>query len=174
VKIKCNLGNIDEAIRQIEEYEKRIIKKRKIFLEKLAEIGVDVAKVKFQSAQYDGENDVVLSKPEWINDNKLAISATGKSVMFIEFGTGVHYASESHPKAGEIGFSRGTYGYGLGKLDSWRYEGSPGTHGEVIKEGKHKGEVRTHGNPANRCMYDASKEMRRKIREIAKEVFGSD
>jgi hypothetical protein len=174
VKIKCNLGNIDEAIRQIEEYEKRIVKKRKIFLEKLAEIGVDVATTKFSNAQYDGTNDVVLGKPEWINDNKLVISATGKSVMFIEFGTGVHYASESHPKAGEFGFVRGTYGHGLGKLDSWRYKGNRGSKGELIENGPHKGEIETHGNPANRCMYDASKEMRRKIREIAKEVFGSD
>jgi hypothetical protein len=174
VKIKCSLGNISEAIKQIEEYEKSLQKKQKIFLEKLAEIGVDVAKAKFQSAQYDGDNDVVLSEPAWLGDNRLVISATGKSVMFIEFGTGVHYASESHPKAGEFGFVRGGYGYGLGKLDTWRYEGNPGTNGEVIKEGKHKGEVKTHGNPANRCMYEASKEMRKKIRETAKEVFGSD
>ena len=174
MKIKCNLGNIDEAIRQIEEYEKRIIKKRKIFLEKLAEIGVDVAKVKFQSAQYDGENDVVLGKPEWINDNKLVISATGTSVMFIEFGTGAPMESTPHPLADEKGVTRGSYGYHLGRLDTWRYKGNPGTNGEIIREGKHKGEIETHGNPANRCMYDASKEMRRKIREIAKEVFGSD
>lgn len=174
MKIKCTIGNIDEAIRQIEEYERNLKKKQKIFLKKLSEIGVDVAKVKFQSAQYDGENDVKMDEPKWLSDNRLIISATGKAVIFIEFGSGVHYSSESHPKAAEFGYKRGTYGHGLGKLDSWRYEGSPGTHGEIIKEGKHKGEIRTHGNPANRCMYEAGKEMRKKIRETAKEVFGSD
>lgn len=174
MKIKCTLGTIDEAIKQIEAYEKNLKNKQRIFMERLAEIGINTAKVKFQNARYDGENDVKVTDPKWLDDNRLIISATGKAVLFIEFGSGVHYASDSHPKAAEFGYVRGTYGYGLGKLDSWRYEGSPGTNGEVIKEGKHKGEIRTYGNPANRCMYDASKEMRKKIREIAKEVFGSD
>ena len=174
MKIKCSLGNISEAIKQIEKYEKSLQKKQKIFLEKLAEVGVDVAKAKFQTAQYDGDNDVVLSEPAWLGDNRLVISATGKSVMFIEFGTGVHYKAETHPLADDFGFVRGAYGYTLGKFDSWRYKGNPGTNGEMITEGKHKGEIETHGNPANRCMYEASKEMRKKVREIAKEVFGSD
>lgn len=72
------------------------------------------------------------------------ISATGKSITFIEFGAGVHYAAEGHPKAGDFGFTRGGYGYHLGKLDSWRYSGNPGTNGEVITDGKHQGEVKTY------------------------------
>lgn len=174
MKIKVSLGNIDEAIKAIEDYEKSLEKKQKKFAECLAEIGVETAKISFRNAQYDGDNDVVVSDAKWIDDNRLVLSATGKSVTFIEFGAGVHYSSPSHPKADDFGFARGTYGHGLGKLDSWRYEGNPGTHGELITEGKHKGEVKTHGNPANRCMYDAGKEMRNKIKDIAKEVFGSD
>lgn len=174
MKIKVSLGNIDEAIKAIEQYEKSLEKKRKIFMERLAKIGVDTAKVSFKSARYDGDNDVMVTDPVWTNENRLVFSATGRSVLFIEFGTGVHHASESHPKQAEFGYSRGSYGHGLGKLDSWRYEGNPGTNGEIITEGKHKGEVKTYGNPANRCMYEAGKEMRKQIREIAKEVFGSD
>ena len=174
MKIKVSLGNIDEAIKAIEQYEKNLEKKTKAFMERLAEIGADTAKTKFSTAQYDGENDVVVGDPKWIDNKRLVLSATGRSVLFIEFGTGVHYSSASHPKEAEFGFSRGTYGHGLGKLDSWRYEGNPGTNGELITEGKHKGEVKTYGNPANRCMYEAGKEMRKQIKEIAKEVFSSD
>jgi hypothetical protein len=174
VKIKVSLGNIDGAIKAIEQYERSLEKKKKVFMERLASIGVDTARATFKTAKYDGDNDVIVTEPTWINDNKLTFSASGKSVLFIEFGTGVHYSSESHPKEAEFGFSRGTYGHGLGKLDSWRYEGNPGTNGEIITEGKHKGEIKTHGNPANRCMYEAGKDMRKQIKEIAKEVFGSD
>lgn len=174
MKIKVKLSNIDEAIKAIEDYEKRLEKKRKTFIERLSEIGVETARVSFREAQYDGDNDVVVSDGEWLDDNRFVFSATGRSVTFIEFGAGVHYSSPPHPKADEFGFTRGSYGHGLGKLDSWRYEGNPGTNGEVITSGEHKGQIRTQGNPANRCMYEAGKEMRNKIKEIAKEVFGSD
>ena len=174
MKIKCTLGNIDQAIKAIEQYEKSLEKKEKVFLKRLAEIGVETARVSFQEAQYDGDNDVVVHDPKWIDENRLVISATGKSVAFIEFGTGVHYAAESHPKAAELGMVRGGFGYHLGLLDSWRYEGNPGKNGKMITKGKHAGEIETYGNPANRCLYEAGEEMRRKIKEIAKEAFGND
>lgn len=174
-KIKCTLGTLHKAITEIESYQKELDEKVHILMERLAEIGIEEATVRFANAIYDGTNDVrVNNTPVWIDKNKLAISATGKSITFIEFGAGVHYAAESHPKAGEFGFHRGGYGYHLGKLDSWRYSGNHGTNGEVITEGAHEGEVLTHGNPANRAMYDSAKEMREQITKIAKEVFGSD
>ena len=174
-KIKCTLSTIDKAVAELEAYEKDLKRKTKTLMERLAEIGIKEADVRFKRAIYDGTNDVKVSdSPVWIDDDKLAISATGKSVTFIEFGTGVHYASEDHPKAGEFGYNRGGYGHHLGRLDSWRYKGDPGTNGEVITEGKHKDEVKTHGNPANRALYDSVKKMREEITKIAKEVFGND
>lgn len=174
-KIKCTLGTLSKAIEEIEKYQKELNEKTHRLMEKLAEIGIEESTVRFANAVYDGTNDVQVNKtPTWIDENKLAISATGKSITFIEFGAGVHYAGDSHPKAGEFGFSRGGYGYHLGKLDSWRYSGDPGTNGEVITEGKHKGEIKTHGNPANRALYDSVKEMREQITKIAEEVFGND
>ena len=109
-----------------------------------------------------------------VKNTRYGISASGNAITFIEFGSGVHYAGQAHPKAGEFGFNRGGYGYHLGRFDSWRYSGNPGTNGEVITEGAHKGEVKTQGNPANRALYDSAKEMREQITKIAKEVFGSD
>ena len=173
-KIKCTLGTLHKAIAEIESYQKELDTKVHTLMERLAEIGIEESTVRFANAIYDGTNDVrVNNTPVWIDKNKLAISATGKSITFIEFGTGVHYAAESHPKAGDFGFDRGGYGYHLGKLDSWRYSGNPGTNGEVIAEGKHQGDIKTYGNPANRALYDSAKEMREQIIKIAKEVFGN-
>lgn len=170
--MKIRITGVDKALRHSEDLLSSMRGKVKEFMEKLAQVGIDTASARFSTAQYDGVNDVVVSSaPEWDGENKLRIYAVGNAVGFIEFGTGVHY-TEPHPKAAEFGAIRGSYGYGLGRLDSWRYRGEPGTDGEIITEGRHKGMVLTHGNPPARAMYDASREMRDKIQEIAKEVFG--
>ncbi len=174
-KIRCTIGTVSKALAEIERYRNELKNKTRIFMGRLAEIGIETAAVRFANAIYDGTNDVVVDKsPTWIDDNKLAISASGKSITFIEFGSGVHYAADSHPLAGEFGFSRGGYGHRLGRFDSWRYRGDPGTSGEIITEGKYAGMVRTHGNPANRAMYDTGKELREQIAQIAREVFGNN
>lgn len=172
--ITINIKNIDKVIKQLENYQKSLEDKQKQLLERLAEIGIEVATTRFGSAQYDGINDVVVdSEPTWIDDTKLAIVARGNAITFIEFGTGVHY-TEQHPKAEELGAVRGTYGQGKGSRDSWTYYGETGTAGQIVRESEKGAVVRTQGNPPNRAMYDAGKEMRQRIIEIAKEVFGSD
>ena len=45
------------------------------------------------------------------------------------------------------------------------------TNGEVITSGKHAGEVRTHGNPANMSMYLTVRELKEKFEEIARRVY---
>ena len=167
-------SNVDTVITQLRQYRNNLNEKIHTMLERLAEIGVDTAAVKFQTAQYDGDNDVVVNEPEWLSDTQLLISATGSSVTFIEFGTGVHY-TEQHPKAAEVGALRGEYGKGHGSRDVWGYYGNPGTNGVVRKTVEGKGSlVLTHGNPPSRALYDAGKEMRERIVEIATEVFRND
>lgn len=164
-----HIRGIDAVIRRVERCRISLPEKIERLMNRLGEIGVETARVRFSEAQYDGINDVSVSA-EWVDDDLLVIHADGQAVAFIEFGTGVHY-TESHPKAADFGAIRGSYGYGLGRLDSWRYRGEPGTNGEIIAEGKHKGMVKTHGNPPAYAMYDAGREMRNRIAEVAKEVF---
>lgn len=172
--MEIRVSGIDSLIGKLKTYQKSLEDKQHRLLEELAKIGIDVATVRFQTAQYDGENDVVVSgTPEWVGDNKLFITATGQSVTFIEFGTGIHYA-EQHPKANALGFIRGAYGQGKGSRDTWGYYGSPGTNGQVIKETGKGSVVLTHGNSPARAMYDSAKEMRNQVLDIAREVFGSD
>lgn len=174
MEIRVSVSGVDRLISKLKSYQKSLKSKQKLLMEKLAEIGIDVATVRFQTAQYDGENDVLVEKvPQWSGDNKLIISATGNSITFIEFGTGVHYA-EQHPRAMEFGAVRGEYGQGKGSQDSWGYYGVPGTNGRAIKTNEKGTLVVTHGNPPARAMYDAGKEMRNRIIEVAREVFGSD
>lgn len=172
--MNIRITGVKETIGRLKKYRAELSDKNRTFLEKLAEIGIDTASVRFSQAQYDGENDVVVgSSPEWLNDDTLVIKAAGQAVLFIEFGTGVHY-SEQHPKAAELGFTRGSYGQGKGKQDSWGYYGAPGTNGRTVVKKDGSTVVITHGNPPARAMYDASKEMRENILSVAKEVFGGD
>lgn len=166
--------NVDTIISQLKQYRDGLQNKNRLMLERLAEIGINIAQVKFGSAQYDGYDDVnVPATPQWLSDNTLAISAEGSAVTFIEFGTGVFYSSR-HPMEAELGFIRGEYGEGKGSNDSWGYYGLPGTNGRVIQKKSGKTVVITHGNPPARAMYDAAKIMRSRIVDIAKEIYGSN
>lgn len=170
MKIQTNIRSVINSIR---DYQNKMSSKTKVFLERLAEVGIEGATVRFQSAIYDGVNDVKMdSTPEWVDDHTMRIVARGKAVTFIEFGAGVHFNAQVHPKASELGAIRGTYGHGNGMRDAWVYRGDPGTMGIVLKRDSLLGDkILTHGNPANRCLYDVGKDLRREAERIAKEVF---
>lgn len=170
IKVQLNEAGINRAIKELEDYKKWLVNKTKEFLKALADEGVEIANTKFAKAVYDGTNDVSCSVEER-GDNKIAVVAVGGATLFIEFGTGVKYP-DNHPEAGKQGMVRGQYGYKLGRLpQGWRYEGDPGSNGEVITEGKHVGEVHTYGNPANMSMYLTIRELEEKFEEIARRVY---
>lgn len=179
--MRVTVSGIDGIIAQLDRYKQSLEEKNRKFLERLAEIGIETATLKFGQAQYDGFNDVAVSPdPEWVSDNKLVISAQGNAVTFIEFGTGVHYvdypadATEAAKK-----FKRGTYGQGKGaNPNGWAYYGEMGRNptppARIVRETDDgRTVVKTRGNPPARAMYDAAKEMRRRIKEIAREVYGT-
>lgn len=166
VSIKINSDRVAQSIKQ---YAEQLNVRMTRTLERLAEIGISSASAAFRTARYDGENDVVVSSlPEWLDDHRLAVTASGASILFIEFGTGV-FNPGTHPRANELGMIRGAYGKGQGRKESWTYVGEPGTDGYVVDSARNI--VRTRGNDANRSMYDAAEEMRKNIQRIAEEVW---
>lgn len=157
--------NVDSVIAHLKKYRDNINPKIKIFLERLGNIGVDTATIKFNTAQYDGDKQVDVSPIEWVSDTSIKIRASGASVLFVEFGSGLK-AVFSHPQAEEFGYGAGTWSEnealgGKGHWadpKGWYYE-----HGKI-----------SHGNPPARAMYDAGKAMREQIGTIAAEVFKYD
>lgn len=169
INVPLSERGIERLIRETENRKNRLQERTAVFLDRVAQEGMEVTSAKFSQAVYDGTNDVVVSA-EYRGENARAIVAVGKAVLFIEFGTGVTYP-DNHPEAGELGMKRGEYGQGHGKQHSWGYYGDPGTNG-VLKEKKNGGfVVITHGNPANMPMYETVKELQDRLTEIAKEVF---
>lgn len=158
------IKNIDTVINQVKKYQSSIGVKQKLLMKKLSEIGVEVAVSAFTEVPYDGEKDFSVDT-HW-EDNTLVIEATGDTVLFLEFGAGVFQP----PYPISTSYVRGEYGQGKGKNKSWTYYGTKG--GTKVVEVDGKTVYRTYGNPPARAMYDASKEMRERILEIAKGVFG--
>lgn len=171
IRFRLDSRSIQGAIREIEAYKRRLSKIKDDICLNLAKIGMQEASIRFASAQYDGTNDSVVTIEQ--TENGYKVVASGNAVAFIEFGTGVHYnAGVSCPlkkPSGIVGI--GEYGKKQGKKDEWRYNGDPGTNGELRTSSSGETYVVTHGNPAQMPMYNALTAMRSEVERIVREAF---
>ena len=165
--ITIDLKDIDKAIKEVEEYKKTFESNVTKLVTELTDLGKDQASQNFKSAQYDGTNDVQVSSRVYKRTGR--ITASGQATLFIEFGTGVTYGS-NHPEAHMHGYRPGSYGPN-GLRTTWAYYGEPGTRGVIRKETDKGTLVTTHGNPANRCLYDAGKIIEMLAPKIARGIF---
>lgn len=160
IKMSLSSSSIQSAMKELKSYRDSIDSKMNKLLERLANIGVKEASVRFTTAIYDGVNDSSVTL-ETIQDG-YCIKAEGRAVAFIEFGAGVyHNPGEPYPNPrpnGIVGI--GEYGKGYGKRQAWGFRDESG---ELVI---------THGNPAAMPMWYASEEMRNAILKTFKEVFG--
>jgi hypothetical protein len=151
-------NSLKMAAKQVREYQKRFEEKQIEFVRKLAEVGAEVAKAKFDAALagYDGSQEPIQVSVS--QDGKNAeIIASGQTVTFLEFGAGI-----THPEHSTHMFQHGTYGKGYGNRRFWVF----------YDENKNK--VKTSGNDPAEAMTGAIQEMSRQATEIAREVFGRD
>lgn len=163
IKVRLSPKGIKQAQRELQEYRQALNSRLQEFARRLAMEGYEVARLRFSSAAYDGDNDVTVRVES--NGTKARIIASGKSVLFIEFGTGVSYPE--HP-SGE--FAHGTYGKGKGKNpNGWAYRGEPGTGGKQIPG--RDGVYRTKGNPPAEAMWGATTKMAESVERIWREVM---
>lgn len=162
-------NSIQEAIRQITEYQNSLEYKCKVFLNRLADIGVNVI-----GSTYMGEGDSG-PKPdtsrEWGSGKtaELVLNVSGENLIFIEFGAGITFngpvGSAAYPRAEELGFTIGSYsdsvgnGYSQGQFEYWYYQGADGA--------RH----RSYGTEAKHPVYNAAQAMRDAIVQTAIEVF---
>ena len=160
IKMSLSSSSIQSAMKELKSYRDSIDSKVGKLLERLANIGVKEASVRFTTAIYDGVNDSSVTL-ETIQDG-YCIKAEGRAVAFIEFGAGVyHNPGEPYPNPRPnwiVGI--GEYGKGYGKRQAWGFRDESG---ELVI---------THGNPAAMPMWYASEEMRNTILKTFKEVFG--
>lgn len=145
-------------------------------LNRLTQIGIEKARIKFANAKYAGELKPV-DITAIVNGNKAEIKAHGEQVLFIEFGTGIKYET---PYMEEHGFFAGSYGQGKGiNEQGWWYQGVPQPNdpddtdvSRWTRTGRFKpGLMHTYGNPANMPMYETQKELEGELVNIVREAW---
>lgn len=169
IKMTLNPQSIGRSIAELKSYSKSLETKLERIVQRLADLGLTVASAGFESAIYDGENDVAVSIEDKGATHK-AVVAVGTAVLFIEYGSGCYYP-DTHPQKPDGIVGRGEYGKGHGKQNTWGYYGEAGTNGVEITNHSGKKVVLTHGNPSNPIMYNSKEAMRQAIQEVVREVF---
>lgn len=155
-KITVSLGNIDRAIKQIEEYEKKLQQNIKDFLSKLLESGVDIARAKILElgAIDSGELQNSLAFTLYKEGNKGILFTDCQHACYVEFGTGIKGSISPHPT---LPWEYDVSGHGE---DGWYYYDAE------------QGRIRfTKGMPSRPFMCETAKELEKKAVEIAREVF---
>lgn len=157
--------SLDNAIKQIQEYQKNLPRKVQILIDRLAKEGLQVVQ---STMKYVPDEEKGSYYTEIVNNSKgdiigAAIRLTGDKVLFIEFSAGITYGTDSYPLPSGDKYGMGTYP-GKGHWDSpygWWWVDE---HGE-----KHH----SYGNRSYMPMYHAEQAIIIQIRHIAREVFSS-
>ena len=167
INIELSQKSIQSAIKQIENYRDKLIRKNREFVKRLGEVGLPVidSNIAVAAGDSDKTHDAYIKINSFGDYAQATLIVSGKDLLFIEFGAGVHYngsvGSSPHPLGASKGYTIGSYGKGNGSKDAWYYYSDTG---EVVK---------SHGTQATMPVYKAGVEMRQQMLKIAKEVFSS-
>ena len=167
IKIKLFDGRShDKAIQQIRQYQNILNDKCAEFVQRLAEVGIPVINENIASAAGDSDkgHNTYIKINSFGSYSQAELIVESKSILWIEFGAGVHFnghlGSSPHPNGTELGYTIGSYGKGQGKNDFWFYYADSGEA------------VMSHGTESTMPVYKAGLEIKRQILKIAREVFG--
>ena len=138
IRIELNTKSINNGIKELRRYKEWVLEKEEELRKRLADYGAYIAKITFTGATYDGNNDVSVRVDD--TGSVAVIYVEGKSVAFIEFGSGARYGY-GHPQAGEFGVGPGTWSDGPNGKGYWN---NP--------EGWWYGGHRSWGNPPAKAM----------------------
>ena len=165
--ITFNLDEIDNAIKELEQYERDMVDKIELFRQRLADELSSEAQSLFDSSIVDdlttgGSRSPNVTVTTVHKQNVSVVIANGKDAVWVEFGAGVYHNGSAggspHPMGVELGYTIGSYGKGYGKGRAWGfYENG------VLKI--------TRGTPATMPMYNAMKSIIAKADSIAREVW---
>lgn len=159
--IGLSASEFEKAAREVEKYKKEVVKKTRLLAQRLAEKGVEIAKIKIMQfpAVDTGEllesmqaqaGDVIENGGEWI------VFTDCPHAAFVEFGTGVTGSRNPHPDTSLVG---------------WRYDVNE--HGDAgwfyFKDGEWHW---TKGMISRPFMYETGRDLKKLVSKTAKEVFG--
>lgn len=158
IRITLSEESIDAAIKQVESYKKDLGRKTNELAQRLAAMGATQISLGFSRAIYTGPMDYDVTVED-MGEDKYRVVASGTTILFAEFGSGVTYG-DGHPLDSQLGYGPGTY---------------PGQTHAMTGKGwylpKDKGGGHTYGNPPNMPVYNTAKELKNEVERVAREVF---
>ena len=105
ITVPLSTAGIERLQKELSDYRQWQKQKAKELAERCAMLGASVASLEFSRAIYTGTKDATVKVVK--KGNGYIVKADGKSVLFIEFGTGITYGF-GHPEAQEHGMGPGT------------------------------------------------------------------
>lgn len=170
ISIDLSTRGINQAIREIEAYERELADKVTLYRTRLGEEIAKEARIGFSSSMVDdiikGGSPHTAQVDVSVTDdgNTTIILADGEDAVWCEFGAGVFHngsvGSSPNPYGGKIGLTIGSYGKGKGSQTAWGfYDGD-------------KNLVITRGTVATMPMYKAVQSVVTRAISIARGVFG--
>lgn len=165
IVVNLNHNSIQNAIKEIKQYEDSLDRKCEILAQRLSELGVSIAKTNV--AAYDAIFTRELYQSihnEKVGSNIFLVIADSTHAKFVEFGTGIIGKKNSYPYPFPDDVD---WEYASGKTIRHLANGKYGWF--YLLDGKWHF---TEGMPARPFMFETSLELQKKIYEIAKEVFG--
>lgn len=171
IKLNCfSQSSIQNAIKALQSYQDSLTYKCQLLAEKLAEKGVEIARVQIADLDAIFTSELLQSvHSEYRGSIKgggvWAVVADSKHAAFVEFGTGV--IGKANPYKGTL--PEGVdWQYASGKTIRQLANGRYGW----FYQGKDGNWYFTEGMPSRPFMYNTTNELRSIIVSTAKEVFG--
>jgi hypothetical protein len=165
IKVELSPNGIESAVKQFTAYTAQISAKNRLFVDRLASIGIPIVEAKIRASRGDSEKGTstyieLLDEGDTTSTARLVVE--NKDILFIEFGSGIRYNNSKmkNEKAAELGYGVGSYPgqtHAFSK-NGWFYE-------------DHGVKIHSYGTEATMPMQSAVDEIVMQIREIAREVF---
>ena len=167
LQISLSKPSIQKALNQAREYQRKLNDKNRLFVKRLAESGIPVIDSNIERADGDSDkyHDTKIILYSYGDYSQATLQVSGKDILFIEFGAGIHYNNSPIPHADKFGYGIGTYNPGSDNAfnpDGWWYRDDSGAS------------QHSYGTEASMPMLKASNEIINNIRRIAREVYGSN
>lgn len=162
-------SSIRAALRELRQYQDRLERKAEELRRRVAELIRIDAQAVFDYSVADDRMDegIIIGGVDvevQTNGDVTLVIASGKDVVFMEFGAGVFYngsvGSSPHPLGAGLGYTIGSYGNGNGAKEVWGWRDDDGFH-------------LSHGAPASMPLYKAVMNARNDLEQIAREVFST-
>lgn len=171
IKMELSQKSIQNAIQELRSYQNSLEYKCRLLAEKLAEKGVEIARVQVADLDAIFTGELIQSiHSEYQGSVKggaiFAVVVDSSHAAFVEFGTGI--VGQESPYPGELPDGV-TWEYASGKTIRQLADGRYGWF--YNRDGQW---YFTEGMPSRPFMYYTAIELRKIILETAKEVFSSD